>query len=156
MFGAPYPGLERTLVCARGTALVFVHTDFDFAEIPREVPFCPVRLSPVIQETLGRSGMGEVMLAMASVAHTLTQNLETIHSFIELIVTDNRLEPLGWEPGELVGARDLAEKRFLDLAPPSHKAAPVEDCVEWYEHCKLLLERAASPDSKPVEAIPWY
>jgi hypothetical protein len=156
LFGAHYPTLDRTIVCPRGLSPVCVHTDFDFAAVPQELDCAPVRLSPVITQVLGRTGMGESLLAMAAVAHTFAQSIETVHAFVELVVTDNRIEDLAWEPDELIAARDAVEKRMLDVAPPAHRTATVEACVGWYEQCRALLETAANPDCQPVEAVPWY
>jgi hypothetical protein len=156
MFSGPYGRIDRTIACARAAEVPLIHTDFDGAAFFDDPEWSPIRLSPVIMHAMGATGIGEFFLSMAAVAHAFTQNLETVRSFLELIVTDNATERLAWEADELTKLRSKIEDRFIRMAPPSHKSATVDECLEWYNQFNLLLEKAQNPEIQPVDTIPWY
>jgi hypothetical protein len=96
------------------------------------------------------------MLGMAAVAHAMTQNLDTVRAFLEIVVMDNREEGRAVQPGEVIGLRERPEARFVELAQPSSQTATNDECMEWYEKMSSLIENAKNPELHPVNAIPWY
>jgi hypothetical protein len=156
IFRLPYSELERTLIAPKTGEVPIVQTDFDVLQFSGPGPGSSVRLSPNVMSMLGKTGVGELVLALSAVAHALTSHFETVRTYLEMLLSDLVLENVGLDVEGLMRERSRIEKRFVGIAPPSSSTATADDCLMWMETVKALINDAQNAEIQPLLALPWY
>jgi hypothetical protein len=156
VLGAPYPALHRVLACWRTGEVPVLATDFDLNVFPADPAWSPVRLSPVVAHAIGPAGRGEFQLALGAVALALAEALETVRTFLEIIIADLALTDAALDPDALLRERGRLEAAIVAICPPCSQDAPAEECVGWLGALDRLIERATDSEEQPFAAIPWY
>jgi hypothetical protein len=155
LFNATYPSMYRVVVPIASGTIPILCADFDHGMISDEdtSPFSSFRLSPTIEYVLGETGRGECTIAMAAMAKALTIELETVRSFLEVLIGDEDCEAeRKGSASELLTTRTVLEERFLGICPPVF----AEGAEAWLRGIEQIIDDAANPTTQPIEAIPWF
>jgi hypothetical protein len=159
IFNAPYPSMQRAFANITSDCIPLMYLDFDHGMITavEKTPFAAFRLSPNFANAVGESLGGELLLTVAVVAKTLTENIECIRACIEAVVADEDFSNKRQRTlGELVETRTTIEGRFLELCPPRMAGISPETGEQWFLGLEKLLADARNPEMQPIEAIPWF
>jgi hypothetical protein len=156
IFGLPYSALERTLIAPKTGEVPIVQTDFDVLQFTGGGHGSSVRLSPNIMNVLGKTGVGELVLALSAVAHALTSHFESVRTYLEMLLSDLVLENVGLDVEGLMRERSRIEYRFVGIAPPSSSTATTDECLMWMETIRALINDAQNAEIQPLLAMPWY
>ena len=159
IFGASYPCLSSCIFCPNSSIVPLIHSDYDFGQITdisRKVS-SSFRLSPNMLSAFGNSTKGKCFINIAVMSKSLTENIESIRSYIEAIIGDEDFDNQRTRGiSELVEIRSVIETKFLDFCPPTGEFVQPKDAVQWIERLDNFFEAATNPNLHPIEAIPWF
>ena len=155
LFGAPYPGLDRTIACARTGEIPILCADFDTGTFPEETTWSPIRLSPIICATLGPSFKENIALSLSAIASAFTSQIESIRACLETILCDE-LNGAPFSITTLLAERTKLENKLIAIAPPSTRSNTPDTSSEWLNHLLAITDKATDPWIQPADAIPWY
>lgn len=160
MLSAPYQDMGRIIACTKAAEIPVLLTDFDYGDsFLNEAVHSTFRLCPTMQVALGPQVIGELFLSMASVAHAFTSHLESIRTYIELIVCDEMVinDKVEFDiVQEMIRRRTIVENRFISLSPPKPKTENIDECLGWYDNLMKIIEKSRNPFAQPVYTIPWF
>jgi hypothetical protein len=156
VFGAQYAPLDRIVSCWHTGEIPVIGTDFDLDRFVDAPEWSPIRLSPCLVHAMGPSGSGEFVLAMGAIGLALVASLETVRTFLEVVVSDLTLNEAKLIPAALLAQRGRLEKRIVDISPPTNPDAPESESIEWLKTLDYLMEKARNSEIQPPETIPWY
>jgi hypothetical protein len=105
---------------------------------------------------MGPSGGGEFVLAIGAIGLALVASLETVRTFLEVVVSDLTLNEAKLIPKALLTERGRLEKRIVDISPPTNPETSEGESIEWLKTLDDLMDRARNSEIQPAETIPWY
>ncbi|OHT07454.1 hypothetical protein TRFO_24262 [Tritrichomonas foetus] len=159
IFNAKYPTLQTCVFCPQTAVVPLMHSDYDYNKITDtdSQVASSFRLSPNMVNVHGPALKGRCVVTMAVMSKALTENIESMRSYIEALIGDEDFTAgRVREISEMIETRSKIEKRFLDFCPPTGSGVGPEIAEEWIEKIETFLDIAMNPDLHPVEAIPWY
>lgn len=159
LFNAPYPPLDKCIGCPTSGTIPILHSDFDHGNLTtNSIRTCSnSRLSPNMKVALGPSLNGECVITIAVLAQALTQNIESMRSYLESLIGDELFEEKRRHTLSAIRERVVAlEQKFIELCPPSEKDVTAEQGEEWLQGVEGFIDRASDPTIQPIEAIPWF
>lgn len=156
IFSAPYPDMYRIIACPQSAEIPVLHMDFDSDQsFLNESKHSTFRLSPTILTGIGKQGIPQLLLSMASVAYAFTTHLDSMRAYIELIVGDE-MNSKERTIDEIVRRRSIIENRFISSSPPKMGKDIKEQCLAWADRLLQLIEKARDPFEQPAYTIPWF
>jgi hypothetical protein len=159
LFNAPYPRLDRTLCSVASNCIPLLYLEFDHGMIAavNRHHGSAFRLSPTLATALGGAVDGECPMTVAIVAQALTMHLESMRSYLEVIIGDEDFDNETYRKvPELVAARTSLENKFLSFRPPCAPGIAPAVCEQWVTGLDQFIALARNPDVQPIAAIPWF
>jgi hypothetical protein len=159
LFNAPYPQLDRVLCSVASDCVPLLYLEFDHGGITdvKRSKCAAFRLSPTLAMALGSAVDGECPMTVAIVAKALTNHLESMRSYLEVMVGDEDFDSGVCRPAAgLLTARTALENKFLAFQPPCARGVEPAVCEQWLSDLDHFIAKARSPDGRPLDAIPWF
>ncbi|EAY23664.1 hypothetical protein TVAG_120010 [Trichomonas vaginalis G3] len=116
----------------------------------------PFRLSPNIMTFMGPNFEGVFMINFTAAAYSMMCQFELSRALFEHLVFDDENKWME-NPSLTIYARRLTiEEKLIAISPPTGVAVTSEDCLDWINQLKDLIERAKDESLQPDTAIPWF
>jgi hypothetical protein len=151
LFAAKYPALNEYFLSQLSAEASF---DCEGMSLLRGQPASHFRLSPNLLNFIGKGWLGEVIIAMAAIGHSIMQHLEGFRAVLEVLIGDCRQRM--FDVDAMIHYREISEAPLFALAPPAGPGSTAEDSDAWIANMRDMIEKAANPANQPVACVPWF
>ena len=155
LFGWPYPDLERMMILPGSHTMPILCSCFDAETHSKEPSWSPIRLSPIICETLGPGFQQQFPLVLSVISSALIAEIDSVRACLEVLIS-GELNNSSFSLASVVSQRKQLESRLIAMAPPSTSKVTRAEMTEWFDNIVHITEAAMDPSIQPSYSIPWY
>ncbi|KAK8895625.1 hypothetical protein M9Y10_024095 [Tritrichomonas musculus] len=165
IFSSGYLSLKKMVMYLNPGLTPTLQIDYENNILVENTEESSIRYSPNIYKLFGeRVGVSMLQIGMAAVASSFIENLETIRSYLEVLIWDRlfnsfdeiNLSDIKNSFNLLIQERNKFEEKIISLAPPSGMASSPSDFTDWISNLDDLIEKAMNINIQPASAIPWF